>query len=176
MTRRLLLLLPLIGFLGLSVFLYQGLSLNPFHRDSALMARDFPEFDMVTLEDPERRVDRSLLANGEVTLVNVWGEWCPECKREMPQLLDLADRGIRMVGISYKDTREKGLGFLQDFGNPFEVNIFDPDGELGFELGVYGAPETFLVDRDGIIRYHHTGYISARDVREHILPEVQKWQ
>lgn len=71
MTRRLLLLLPLIGFLGLSIFLYQGLSLNPFHRDSALMARDFPEFDMVTLEDPGQRVDNSLLARGEVTLVNV---------------------------------------------------------------------------------------------------------
>ncbi len=176
MNRRLLLLLPLLGFLVLSVFLYQGLSLNPFHRESALMARDFPAFDLATLEDPERRVDRSLLQTGELTLVNVWGEWCPECKREMPQLLDLADRGIRMVGISWKDTREKGLGFLEEFGNPFEVNIFDPDNELGFELGVFGAPETFLVDREGIIRYHHTGYISAQDVREHILPEVQKWQ
>jgi cytochrome c biogenesis protein CcmG/thiol:disulfide interchange protein DsbE len=176
MTRRLILLLPLIGFLVLSAFLYQGLSLNPFHRESALMARDFPEFDLPTLEDPERRVDRSLLQTGELTLVNVWGEWCPECKREMPQLLDLADRGIRMVGVNWRDTREKGLGFLEDFGNPFETNIFDPDNELGFELGVFGAPETFLVDREGIIRYHHTGYISARDVREHILPEVQKWQ
>ncbi|MCE8030133.1 MULTISPECIES: DsbE family thiol:disulfide interchange protein [Halomonadaceae] len=176
MTRRLILLLPLIGFLVLSLFLYQGLSLNPFHRESALMARDFPEFNLPTLEDPERRVDRSLLQTGELTLVNVWGEWCPECKREMPQLLDLADRGIRMVGVNWKDTREKGLGFLEDFGNPFETNIFDPDNELGFELGVFGAPETFLVDRDGIIRYHHTGYISASDVREHILPEVQKWQ
>jgi cytochrome c biogenesis protein CcmG, thiol:disulfide interchange protein DsbE len=175
MTRRLLLLLPLVGFLVLAVFLYQGLSLNPFHRDSALMARDFPAFDKVTLKDPERRVDQSLFL-GEVTLVNVWGEWCPECKREMPQLLDLADRGIRLVGISYKDTREKGLGFLQDFGDPFEVNIFDPEGDLSFELGVYGAPETFLVDREGIIRYHHTGYISPGDVREHILPEVEKWQ
>ncbi|WP_444678466.1 DsbE family thiol:disulfide interchange protein [Halomonas sp. E19] len=176
MNRRLLLLLPLLGFLVLSVFLYQGLSLNPFHRESALMARDFPEFDLPTLEDPDRRVDRSLLQTGEMTLVNVWGEWCPECKREMPQLLDLASRGIRMVGISWKDTRDKGLGFLEEFGNPFEINIFDPDNELGFELGVFGAPETFLVDREGIIRYHHTGYISAQDVREHILPEVQKWQ
>ncbi|PMR69064.1 DsbE family thiol:disulfide interchange protein [Halomonas heilongjiangensis] len=176
MKRRLLLLLPLAGFLVLSVFLYQGLSLNPFHRDSALMARDFPEFDLATLEDAERRVDRSLLTTGEVTLVNVWGEWCPECKREMPQLLDLAERGVRLVGISYKDTREKGLGFLEEFGDPFEINIFDPDGELAFELGVYGAPETFLVDADGVIRYHHTGYIAPGEVREKILPEVEKWR
>ncbi len=175
MKRRLILLVPLLGFLVLSIFLYRGLSLNPAHRDSALLARDFPAFEAATLEDPERRVDRSLL-EGQVTLVNVWGEWCPTCKQEMPQLLDLAERGIRLVGIDYKDTRDKGLEFLEEFGNPFEVNVFDPDGELGFELGVYGAPETFLVDRDGIIRYHHTGYITPQDVREVILPEVQKWQ
>ena len=175
MSRRLILLLPLLIFLVLGVFLYRGLSLDPFHRDSALLAREFPAFDKVTLEDPERRVDPSLF-DGEVTLVNVWGEWCPACKQEMPQLLDLADRGVRLVGVNYRDTRDKGLGFLEEFGNPFEVNIFDPDGTLGFDLGVYGAPETFLVDRDGVIRYHHTGYIDPSDVRDHILPEVEKWQ
>ncbi|MFG6159142.1 DsbE family thiol:disulfide interchange protein [Halomonas sp. 1390] len=175
MKRRLLLLLPLIGFLVLGGFLYQGLSMNPFDRDSALMAREFPAFELTTLEDPERTVDASLL-EGEVTLVNVWGEWCPTCKQEMPQLLDLADRGVRLVGVDYKDTREKGREFLAEFGNPFEVNVFDPEGTLGFDLGVYGAPETFLVDADGIIRYHHTGYIKPDDVRETILPEVEKWR
>ncbi|WP_346795613.1 DsbE family thiol:disulfide interchange protein [Halomonas sp. Bachu 37] len=175
MKRRLLLLLPLVGFLLFSIFLYRGLALDPSHRDSALMAREFPAFTYSTLEDPQREVDLSLL-KGEVTLVNVWGEWCPACKQEMPQLLDLADRGVRLVGINYRDTREKGLQFLEEFGNPFELNIFDPDGDLGFDLGVYGAPETFLVDRDGIIRYHHTGYISPADVRDVILPEVEKWQ
>ncbi|MEQ6889276.1 DsbE family thiol:disulfide interchange protein [Halomonas sp. CS7] len=175
MKRRLLLLLPLLGFLVLGGFLYQGLSMNPFDRDSALMAREFPAFELATLEDPERTVDASLL-EGEVTLVNVWGEWCPTCKQEMPQLLDLADRGVRLIGVDYKDTREKGREFLAEFGNPFEVNVFDPEGTLGFDLGVYGAPETFLVDADGIIRYHHTGYIKPDDVRETILPEVEKWR
>ena len=175
MKRRLLLLLPLLGFLVLGGFLYQGLSMNPFDRDSALMAREFPAFELTTLEDPERTVDASLL-EGEVTLVNVWGEWCPTCKQEMPQLLDLADRGVRLVGVDYKDTREKGREFLAEFGNPFEVNVFDPEGTLGFDLGVYGAPETFLVDADGVIRYHHTGYIKPEDVRETILPEVEKWR
>jgi cytochrome c biogenesis protein CcmG/thiol:disulfide interchange protein DsbE len=175
MKRRLLLLLPLVGFLVLGVFLFLGLSINPSERDSALMAREFPAFELSTLEDPERVVDESLL-EGEVTLVNVWGEWCPTCKQEMPQLLDLHERGVRLVGIDYKDTREKGREFLADFGNPFEVNIFDPEGTLGFDLGVYGAPETFLVDREGIIRYHHTGYIKAEDVRDVILPEVQRWR
>ncbi len=115
MKRRLLLLLPLVGFLLLALFFYRGLALDPSHRDSALMARDFPAFDLATLEEPERRVDTSLL-EGEVTLVNVWGEWCPACKQEMPQLLSLAEQGIRMVGINYRDTREKGLQFLDEFG------------------------------------------------------------
>ncbi|NYS61571.1 DsbE family thiol:disulfide interchange protein [Vreelandella salicampi] len=175
MKRRLLLFLPLVGFLLLAVFLYLRLSEDPSYRDSALVARNFPEFEASTLEDPDRRVDQSVLT-GEVTLVNVWGEWCPACKQEMPQLLDLADRGVRMVGVNYRDTREKGREFLTEFGNPFELNIFDPEGDIGFDLGVYGAPETFLVDADGIIRYHHTGYISPADVSDTIMPEVEKWR
>ncbi|OJA06864.1 DsbE family thiol:disulfide interchange protein [Halomonas sp. QHL1] len=175
MKRRLLLLLLPVCFLGLALFFYQGLSLDPSQRDSALMAREFPSFEATTLRDVNRQVDQTLL-EGEVTLVNVWGEWCPACKQEMPQLLELADNGIRMVGVNYRDTREKGMQFLSEFGDPFEVNIFDPEGELGFDLGVYGAPETFLVDADGVIRYHHKGYVSPQDVRERILPEVEKWR
>lgn len=175
MKRRLLLLLLPVGFLGLALFFYQGLALDPSQRDSALMAREFPTFEATTLRDENRQVDQTLL-EGEVTLVNVWGEWCPACKQEMPQLLELADNGIRMVGVNYRDTREKGMEFLSEFGDPFEVNIFDPEGGLGFDLGVYGAPETFLVDADGVIRYHHKGYVSPQDVRERILPEVEKWR
>ncbi|MHA3026599.1 DsbE family thiol:disulfide interchange protein [Chromohalobacter israelensis] len=174
MKRRLLLLFPLLVFLGLGFFLYRGLEMNPFARDSALLAKHFPPFTLTTLEAPSRRVDESLL-KGEVTLVNVWAEWCPTCKEEMPQLLTLAERGVRLIGINYKDTRAKGLEFLDEFGDPFEVNIFDPDGDLGFELGVYGVPETFLVDAEGIIRYKHTGYITPEDV-ERVIQEVEKWQ
>ncbi|MGO1395044.1 MAG: DsbE family thiol:disulfide interchange protein [Halomonas sp.] len=175
MKRRLLLLLLPVCFLGLALFFYQGLALDPSQRDSALMAREFPAFEATTLRDENRRVDQTLL-EGEVTLVNVWGEWCPACKQEMPQLLELADHDIRMVGVNYRDTREKGMEFLSEFGDPFEANIFDPEGALGFDLGVYGAPETFLVDADGMIRYHHKGYVSPEDVRERILPEVAKWR
>ncbi|WP_069383286.1 DsbE family thiol:disulfide interchange protein [Halomonas caseinilytica] len=175
MKRRVLLLLPLLGFLVLGAVLYRGLSMDPSNRDSAMVARDFPEFELTTLADPGRRVDASLL-KGEVTLVNVWGEWCPTCKQEMPQLLELAERGVRLVGVDYKDTRAKGRAFLDEFGDPFEVNIFDPEGSLGFDLGVYGAPETFLVDAEGVIRYHHTGYIAPDDVSRVIMPEVEKWR
>ncbi|MGO2242770.1 MAG: DsbE family thiol:disulfide interchange protein [Halomonas sp.] len=175
MKRRLLLLLLPLCFLGLALFFYKGLSLDPAQRDSALMERPFPNFEAVTLRDEHQRVDQTLL-KGEVTLVNVWGEWCPACKQEMPQLLELADHDVRMMGVNYRDTREKGLAFLNEFGDPFETNMFDPQGELGFDLGVYGAPETFIVDANGVIRYHHKGYISPDDVRERILPEVEKWR
>ncbi|GGX86331.1 thiol:disulfide interchange protein DsbE [Litchfieldella qijiaojingensis] len=174
MKRRLLLLLPLLIFLGLGFFLYRGLGMDPSARDSVLLAQKFPPFTLTTLEDPSRRVDESLL-EGEVTLVNVWAEWCPTCKEEMPQLLTLAERGVRLVGINYKDTRAKGQEFLDEFGQPFEVNIFDPVGDLGFELGVYGVPETFLVDAEGVIRYKHTGYITPEDV-EQVMQEVEKWR
>lgn len=174
MKRRLLLLLPFLIFLGLGFFLYRGLAMDPSARDSALLAQKFPAFTRATLKDPATRVDESLLL-GQVTLVNVWAEWCPTCKAEMPQLLTLDERGVRLVGINYKDTRAKGLEFLEEFGDPFDVNIFDPDGDLGFELGVYGVPETFLVDAEGLIRYKHTGYITPEDV-ERVLQEVEKWR
>lgn len=174
MKRQLLLLLPLLVFLGLGFFLYRGLAMDPSARDSAMLAQQFPDFTLATLEDPDARVDESLL-RGQVTLVNVWAEWCPTCKEEMPQLLTLAERGVRLIGINYKDTRAKGQEFLDEFGHPFEVNIFDPDGDLGFELGVYGVPETFLVDAEGFIRYKHTGYITPDDV-EKVMREVEKWR
>ncbi|QQK63016.1 DsbE family thiol:disulfide interchange protein [Cobetia sp. cqz5-12] len=171
--RRLVLFVPLLAVVGLGAFLYQRLDDDPYARDSALLSRPFPEFSLSTLSDPQARIDASLL-KGQVSLVNVWGEWCPTCKHEMPQLLDLADRGVRMIGVDYKDTRAKGHEFLEEFGNPFSLNIFDPDGTLGFDLGVYGAPETFLVDAEGVIRYHHTGYIRPEDIRDVIMPTLER--
>ncbi|NHH86928.1 DsbE family thiol:disulfide interchange protein [Cobetia sp. MB87] len=171
--RRLVLFVPLLVVVGLGAFLYQRLDDDPYARDSALLSRPFPEFSLSTLSDPQARIDASLL-KGQVSLVNVWGEWCPTCKHEMPQLLDLADRGVRMIGVDYKDTRAKGHEFLEEFGNPFSLNIFDPDGTLGFDLGVYGAPETFLVDAEGVIRYHHTGYIRPEDIRDVIMPTLER--
>ncbi|WP_251977114.1 DsbE family thiol:disulfide interchange protein [Salinicola avicenniae] len=175
MKRRLLLLIPLAIFAVLVAFFYRGLAKDPAARDSALLAKPFPAFELSTLADASQRLDRSLL-EGQVTLVNVWGEWCPTCKQEMPQLLELADRGVRLVGVDYKDTRENGRRFLDEYGDPFTVSLFDPEGSLGFDLGVYGAPESFLVDADGVIRYHHTGYITPQDVEQVILPQVAQWQ
>ncbi|MCM2130005.1 DsbE family thiol:disulfide interchange protein [Larsenimonas rhizosphaerae] len=174
MQRRWLLFIPLVLFIALGVFLWKGLDLNPFARDSALIDQGMPEFSLTALDDPTVNVDRSALL-GHVTLVNVWGSWCPTCKDEMPQLLALHHKGVRIMGVDYKDTRVKARDFLNQFGNPFDVSVFDPDGTLGFDLGVYGAPESFIVDARGVIRYHHTGYIRPEDIQDTILPEIKKW-
>ncbi|MFC0338142.1 cytochrome c biogenesis protein CcmG, thiol:disulfide interchange protein DsbE [Kushneria avicenniae] len=175
MKKRYWLFVPLLIFAVLAVLLWQGLGRDPSSRESALLEKLFPAFSLTTLEDSDKAVDASLL-KGQVTLVNVWGEWCPTCKREMPQLLALAERGVHLVGVDYKDTRDNGQRFLDEFGNPFALNIFDPEGSLGFDLGVYGAPESFIVDANGNIRYHHTGYIKPEDIDDVIMPEIQRWQ
>lgn len=174
MKRRLLLLLPLLVFLGVVFFLFRGLSLDPSGRESALLGREFPSFSLSTLGDSNMRVDESIL-KGQVSLVNFWASWCPTCEKEMPQLRELGKRGVRLIGVDYKDTRKQGLKFLEGYEDFYEVNIFDPDGDLGFELGVYGIPETFLVDADGIVRYKHVGYIAPEHVGI-IMREVEKWR
>lgn len=174
MKRRLLLLLPLLVFLGIVFFLFRGLSLDPSARESALLGREFPSFSLSTLGDPNMSVDESIL-DGQISLVNFWASWCPTCEKEMPQLRELGKRGVRLIGVDYKDTRKQGLKFLEGYEDFYEVNIFDPDGDLGFELGVYGIPETFLVDADGIVRYKHVGYIAPEHV-EIIMQEVEKWR
>lgn len=104
----------------------------------------------------------------------MWGEWYAACRKEIPQLLDLADSVIRLMGVNYRGTHKNELAFLNEFGDPFAANIFDPKGKLGFELGVIGAPETFVVDAQSVIRYHHKGHVSPEDVRSCLLPEVEK--
>ncbi|MCM5705362.1 DsbE family thiol:disulfide interchange protein [Larsenimonas salina] len=174
MNRRWLLFIPLAGFLVLAVMLWVGLGKDPSSRDSALIDQPMPEFSLTALDDPTVTIERADLL-GHVTLVNVWGSWCPTCKDEMPQLLALRKAGVRILGVDYKDTRVDARDFLNRFGNPFELSAFDPDGTLGLDLGVYGAPESFIVDAQGVVRYHHTGYIKPDDVKDTILPEIQSW-
>ncbi|WP_025732221.1 DsbE family thiol:disulfide interchange protein [Carnimonas nigrificans] len=175
MKAKPILFIPLVIFVGLAVLLWHGLGNNPTDRESALLSTPFPDFTLATVDDENKQVTPEVL-KGQVTLVNVWGAWCPTCKQEMPQLLDLAQRGVRIVGVDYKDQRSEADKFMSDFGNPFALNIFDPDGSLGFDLGVYGAPESFIVDANGVIRYHHTGYITAEDVDNTIMPTLKRLQ
>ncbi len=160
MPARLKLFLPLILFVVLAGFLFRGLSLDPQAMPSALIDKPFPRFSLPSLEG-EGPLTQSLVI-GEVSLVNVWATWCISCRVEHPYLRELADRGVRILGLNYKDDPAAARQWLQDLGDPYAVNIVDSEGSLGLDLGVYGAPETYLVDAEGVIRYRHVGVIDER--------------
>ena len=172
--KRLFLFLPLIVAVAVGVFLFAGIGKDPTKLESVLIGKPVPEFSLESLNDPERRLDTSLL-KGEVSLLNVWAEWCPSCWDEHKYLMHLSkDKGVRIVGLNYKDEREAAFRFLNQLGNPYETIIFDPKGKLGFDLGVYGAPETFVIDADGVVRYRHVGVVNQKVWEQELLPVINK--
>lgn len=175
--RRFLLFLPLIIFVVVGVFFYKGLSMDPSARESALLNKPMPDFSLPLLDDASRQMTRADLL-GEVFLLNVWGSWCPSCYDEHEEIIRMSKLGVPVVGLNYKDERNKAFQYLNQLGNPYVYNLFEPDGvrALAFDLGVYGAPETFLIDRQGIVRYHLAGVITPELVDSTLLPEVRKWQ
>ena len=168
MPPRLKLFLPLILFLVLAAFLYRGLSLDPMAMPSALIDRPLPEFSLTELSDNRPLVRSDVI--GEPALFNVWATWCISCRVEHPYLQRLADTGVPIYGINYKDEDDAARRWLRDLGNPYRANIVDREGTLGVDLGVYGAPETYLVDAGGIIRYRHVGVIDERVWRDILEP------
>ena len=161
---------PLAIFLPLAVALYAGFSLrDPHLLPSALLNKPFPQFELPRLAMDER-VDRAALV-GEPRLVNVWATWCPTCLAEHGELLRIrAQTGLSIVGINYKDERQAALEWLARHGNPYDFTIVDQHGDLGVDLGVYGAPETFLIDAAGVIRYKHVGAVDGDVWRAAIEP------
>ena len=170
--RRLLLLLPLLAFLAIAVFLYRGLFLDPSELPSALIGKPFPAFSLPSLDDPERTLSEADI-KGRPALVNVWATWCPSCRHEHPVLNLLAERGVVIHGVNYKDDNGAALKWLAEYHNPYQLDIRDEQGTLGLDLGVYGAPETFLIDAKGIIRYKHVGIVDASVWREQLAPLYQ---
>ena len=161
MMNRLKLFIPFAIFAVLAMFFWRGLSLDPSAMPSALLDKPFPEFTLAALsplQSEAATVSRSDLL-GHVSLVNVWATWCAACKYEHPVLNQLSEKGVRIVGINYKDNTLAAQQWLQDLGDPYEFTIVDPDGRLGIDLGVFGAPETYLVDKQGLIRYKHVGIV-----------------
>jgi cytochrome c biogenesis protein CcmG/thiol:disulfide interchange protein DsbE len=150
--------IPLAVFIVLALFFWRGLSLDPNAMPSALIDRPFPIFILGQLGDEEKQLNRGDLL-GQVSLVNIWATWCAACKYEHPVLNQLSDMGIPIVGINYKDNSPAALKWLKELGNPYQFNIVDTQGSLGIDLGVFGAPETYLVDKEGIIRYKHVGIV-----------------
>lgn len=160
---RWLLFIPLILFIVLGIFLYRGLSIDPTELPSALLNKPFPTFELSDLKQPNKRLSTADFI-GKPVLVNVWATWCPSCRQEHQQLLKIAQQHkIDIVGLNYKDQRDLALAWLQQLGDPYRFVIYDEKGMLGLDLGVYGAPETYLVDAKGIIRYRHIGVITEQD-------------
>ena len=159
--RKSLFLIPLALFLGLGFFLWKGLYLDPRELPSAMIDRPMPAFELPSLTEPDRQLSVADL-KGEVALINVWATWCPTCKEEHSFLNQLAQQGVVIYGINYKDEPVKATSWLQRYLNPYREVILDKEGRLGLDLGVYGAPETYVIDANGTIRYRHVGAVDAK--------------
>ncbi|MFP6796823.1 MAG: DsbE family thiol:disulfide interchange protein [Pseudomonadales bacterium] len=161
---------PFIGFVALAAILYAGFHLNdPTHLPSALIGQPFPRFQLPELTSGKVLGQQTLL--GETRLVNVWATWCPTCLHEHTVLMSIAGAtGLSIVGINYRDDSAKARRWLSVYGDPYDFTIVDATGDLGIELGVYGAPETFIVDADGIIRFRHVGDVNDRNWNRELLP------
>ncbi|WP_217474634.1 DsbE family thiol:disulfide interchange protein [Stutzerimonas stutzeri] len=171
--KRLLMLLPLAIFLVVAVFLYRGLFLDPTELPSALIGKPLPSFSLPSVEDPQRLITADDI-KGKPALVNVWATWCVACKVEHPVLNQLAKQGVVIYGVNYKDDNAAAQKWLREFHDPYQLNISDAQGTLGLDLGVYGAPETFIVDKQGIIRHKYVGVIDERVWREQIAALYQE--
>jgi cytochrome c biogenesis protein CcmG/thiol:disulfide interchange protein DsbE len=182
MTRRsVLVLLPLIGFLALAALFFSQLgSGDPSKLPSALIGRAVPKTELPPLEgltrdgQPVPGVSNITFA-GKVSLVNVWASWCVPCHDEIPFLAKLAqDPRIQLVGINYKDQPDNARRFLNRYGNPFAATGVDGNGRAAIDWGVYGVPETFLVDRNGKIAYKLVGPITTQSLAQQLEPAIEK--
>jgi len=175
MRKTLKALFPLILFLGMVAFLFRGLGMDPHKVPSPLIDKPAPQFRLPELTDPTRSLATTDLV-GQVSLLNVWATWCVSCRAEHAVLMRLARQGVRIHGLDYKDSRPEALEWLKTYGDPYMANAFDADGRVGIDWGVYGTPETFIIDKKGMVRYKHIGPISDQDAEEVILPWVAKLQ
>ena len=162
---------PLVLFLGLAVFLFGGLFSDPTKLDSALVGREVPAFELPDLYAPDRTHNESIVG-GQPMLLNVWATWCPTCYAEHTFLNQLREEeNVYIIGLNYKDdSRSAAVRWLQELGDPYQVNLFDQSGLLALDLGVYGAPETFVIDSNGVIRYRHVGDLNQRVWDEQVGP------
>lgn len=167
-------LIPLGLFIVLVVFLSIGLNLDPREVPSPLIDKPAPAFSLPALDQPQQQVSPANL-KGKVWLLNVWASWCVSCRAEHPVLNALAQTGeVTLIGLNYKDTLADAKQWLQQRGNPYSVIAFDQDGRAGIDWGVYGVPETFVIDKQGVIRYKFTGPVTRQAVQDIILPLVRK--
>jgi len=187
-------LVPLVLFLAFAGFLAFGLTLNPREVPSPLIDKPVPAFSLARLDAPETRFGAEDM-RGQVWLLNVWASWCVACRQEHPVLVSLArqdvvpivglnykelrgDGGIDMRGVSLEDETARSIQrarrWLADHGDPYALSVLDIDGRVGIDFGVYGVPETFLIDREGRIRYKHIGPITPENLQQVLLPKIEE--
>jgi cytochrome c biogenesis protein CcmG, thiol:disulfide interchange protein DsbE len=164
---------PLLIFAVLVVFLYKGLSLNPRQLQSTLIDKPAPTFSLPSLTDPEKTINSADL-KGEVWLLNVWASWCVSCRQEHPLLIQLAKQSaLKIYGLNYKDERADALAWLARHGDPYIDSAIDAKGRTGMDYGVTGTPETFVIDKQGMVRYKYVGPLSVEVFTQQIWPLVQ---
>jgi len=168
--------IPLVLFIVLAVFLAMGLKLNPRDIPSPFIDKPAPAFSAPKLTAPAEKLSTQDL-KGQVWLFNVWASWCVSCREEHPILNQFSKQHAAViVGLNYKDEPDAAKKWLDTLGNPYDVSIMDQDGRIGIDFGVYGVPETFVIDKKGVIRYKHTGPVSADDVKKIFIPLITKLQ
>jgi cytochrome c biogenesis protein CcmG/thiol:disulfide interchange protein DsbE len=170
--QRLRLFVPLLLCLALGLLLARGLQLDPQALPSAMIDQPFPEFSIAALGSGQPLTRAALV--GEPALLNVWASWCPSCRVEHPYLQRLADQGVPLYGLNYKDSGADALAWLGQLGDPYRLSIADIEGSLGLDLGVYGAPETYVLDREGVIRYRHVGIVNEQVWSAQLKPLLQQ--
>jgi cytochrome c biogenesis protein CcmG, thiol:disulfide interchange protein DsbE len=168
--------LPLALFVGLVLFFAVGLTRDPREVPSPFIDKPAPLFKVEQLHEPARTFAPDDM-RGKVWLLNVWASWCVSCRVEHPLLVDISRRGVvPIVGLNYKDQREDGKQWLARLGNPYVLSAYDLDGRVGIDYGVYGVPETFVIDKAGVIRYKQIGPVTAEAWEKTIWPLVKKLQ
>lgn len=173
MNRKLLFLLPLAAFVVLAAFLLRGLWLNPREVPSPLIGKPAPIFERPMLGAQQAFSSKEML--GKVWILNVWASWCAPCREEHPLWNEFArDKPVPLVGLNYKDDAAHAIKWLRELGDPYTVSVADRDGAVGIEFGVYGVPETFVIDRAGVIRFKHIGPVTPEVMAKRIRPLLKE--
>ncbi len=166
--------LPLVAFVVLVGFLAAGLKLDPREVPSPLIGKPAPGFALTRLDDANQTIRREDML-GKVWMLNVWASWCAACREEHPHLVAFAKtKAMPILGLNYKDTRKDGLGWLARFGDPYDASLFDNDGRVGIDFGVYGVPETFVIDKQGVIRFKQIGPITPTILQTRVVPLLKE--
>ena len=161
--------IPLVIFIIIGIFLFLSLNSNPNKLPSPLVGRMIPELEGKDFFTNESVKLNDLMEN-QMALVNVWASWCVTCRKEHPMIMNIANNGnLKLIGINYKDQKNDGQKYLEIMGNPFDEIIYDPEGRIGMELGVYATPETFLIDKEGLVLYKHIGEITPEVWNQNFL-------